>query len=413
MTIETPVPPPSQLPADEEALFREARRLRRRRWATGVLTSMLLAGAAVIAVLIASSNGQAPSPTGPGTAGLLPTGRAAALGLSGPLAVAPDGALYVADVARDRVLVRLRDGRFRVVAGDGRVGFAGDGGPAVRAELSAVSDLVFAPDGSLYIADGGRVRAVSRDGVIRTIAGDGRAPRMITQTVVTCCGRLGDTITGKGQVPQLIADGTPALSAALGSPPYGSIRSGSPLSIALSPSGQLYISTGSQILRLIAGGKLDPVPIVIKTGPLMRLPLYDLGFGPIAVDAHGDIDVAGFNGWAIWQLAPNGVAHEVGYARLSGGGYSVLQPGPDGAIYSESGSAILRLEAHKLVPTFTFNQRLRDQYFPLTYFTFSRTGTIYADDLAGGNGFEAHQQLLSANDGHLRLLWQEKNAAPR
>lgn len=361
---------------------------------------MVLSGAAGLAVLIASGDGSVPTPTGAGTAGVLPTGAVAALGLAGPLAVASDGALYVADVARDRVLVRLGDGRFRVVVGDGRVGFAGDGGPAVHAELSAVSDLVFAPDGSLYIADGGRVRVVSRDGVIRTIAGDGRAPRMLT-------------IRGEGQVPQLIANGTPALSAALGTPRWIA-RSGTPLSIALSPNGQLYISTGSQILRLTAAGKLDPVRIIVKTGPLKGRPLYS-DFGPIALDAHGDIDVAGFNGWAIWQLAPNGVAHEVGYARRSGGDYAVLQPGPNGAIYGEDGSAILRIKAHELIPTFKFNERLRSQYFPLTYFAISPNGTTYADDIPGGDGFgfEAHQQLLSASNGHIRLLWQEKNAAPK
>jgi hypothetical protein len=400
VTIETPVPPCSPVPPDEEALFREARRLRRRRWARAALVLMLLGGAAAIAALIPLRSGAAKTATSAASAGALPTGPVVALGLAGPLAVSSGGALYVADVARDRVLVRVPGGRFRVVAGDSRIGFSGDGGTAVHAELSAVSDLVFAPNGALYIADGGRVRVVSRDGVIRTIAGDGRAPRMLT-------------IKGEGQVPQLIANGTPALSAALGTPRWIA-RSGTPLSIASSPSGQLYISTGSQILGLTAGGKLDPVHIIVKTGPLKGRPLYG-DFGPIAVDTHGDIDVAGFNGWAIWQVAPNGVAHEVGYARRSGGDYAVLQAGPNGAVYGESGSAILQIEADKLVQTFTFNERLRGQYFPLTYFALSPNGTIYADDIPGGDGFgfEAHQQLLSVSNDHTRLLWQEQNAAPK
>ncbi len=365
-----------------------------------MLILILLGGAAAIGVLIALSDGAAKTAIRPGSAGALPNGSVVALGLAGPLAVGADGALYVADVARDRVLVRVPGGRFRVVVGDSRVGFSGDGGPAVHAELSAVSDLMFGPNGSLYIADGGRVRVVSRDGVIRTIAGDGRAPRMLR-------------INGEGRVPQLIAKGTPALSAALGTPRWIA-RSGTPLSIASSPSGQLYISTGSQILRLTTAGKLEPVRIVVETGPLKGRPLYG-GFGPIAVDAHGDIDVAGFNGWAIWQVTPNDVAHEVGYARRTGGGYAVLQPGPNGAIYGESGSKVVRIEAHKLVPTFTFNKRLRGQYFPLTYFAISPNGTTYADDIPGGDGFgfEAHQQLRSVSNDHTRLLWQEQNAAAK
>jgi hypothetical protein len=361
---------------------------------------MLLGGTAAIGVLIALRDGAARTATGAGSGGALPTGPVVALGLAGPLVVGSDGALYVADVAHDRVLVRLADGRFRVVAGNGRVGFFGDGGPAVHAELTAVSGLTLAPDGSLYIADGGRVRVVSPDGDIHTIAGNGRAPRMLS-------------IKGEGQVPQLIANGTPALSAALGTPRWIT-RRGTPLSIALSRSGQLYISTGSQILRLTASGKLESVRIIVKAGPLKGRPLYG-DVGPIAIDAHGQIDVAGFNGWAIWQVAPSGVAHELGYARRSGGGYAVLQAGPNGGIYGESGSAILRIEAGKLVPTFTFNERLRGQYFPLTYFALSPNGTTYADDVPGGDGFgfEAHQQLLSVSNDHTRLLWQEPNAGPK
>jgi hypothetical protein len=370
--------------------------LRRRRWGRGLLIAIVLGGIAAL-VALGSSHGNAARTTGGlGTAGVLPNGPPAALTVAGPLAVARDGALYVADVVRDRVLVRLGDGRFRVVAGDGKAGFSGDGGSAVHAELSGISDLAFAPDGALYIADSGRVRVVSPDGVIQTLAGDGRAPRMIT-------------VKGEGQVPQLIRNGTRALSAPLGSTQWLG-RRGPALSIALSPSGQLYISTGSQVLRLTAAVKLDPVRIIIKTGPLKGPPTYD-GFGPIAVDAHGDIDVAGINGWSIWQVGPGGVAHEVGPgsgARRSGGGYSVLERAPNGAVYAENGPAILRIEPHQLVPTLSFHQG-----FFLTYFAVSPNATVYGDEVPGNQGFEAHQQLLFARDGHTHLLWQEKNAAGR
>jgi hypothetical protein len=46
------------------------------------------------------------------------------------------------------------------VAGDGTTGFAGDGGPATKAELSDMTDLTFAPNGDLYLADNGRVRVI-------------------------------------------------------------------------------------------------------------------------------------------------------------------------------------------------------------------------------------------------------------
>jgi hypothetical protein len=399
MTIETPSPPASsQLPPDEKALFREARRLRRRRWSFGTLIAAVVVGAITAIVVFSSTDGAPRTAPGASRAGVLPNGPFATLTLAGPLAVAGDGALYVADVARDRVLVCLGDGRFRVVAGDGKAGFSGDGGPAVRAELSGISDLAFAPDGALYIADGGRVRVVTPGGVIRTLAGDGRAPRMITVK--------GD------QVPQLIRNGTRALSAPLGSTQW--FARGGALSLALSLSGQLYISTGSQILRLTAAGTLDAVRIIIKTGPLKGLPLY--GFGPIAVDTHGNIDVAGINGWSIWRVGPGGVAREVGPgsgARESGGGYSMLERASNGTVYAEDGPTLLRLSGLSLVPTFSFSTALHGGYFTLTYFAFAPSGTIYADEIPGNTGFEAHQQLLSVSHGHTDLVWQQNNRAPK
>ena len=175
-----------QLDAEVEGLMKEARRRRRRRLARRSLIGVVVLG--VAAALVALSTGGARSPTAgaSATSGVLPNGAFATLHVAGPLAVAPDGAPCVTDVVRagfeadgDRVLVRLPDGRFRVIAGSGRAGFSGDGGPAVRAELSGDSDLAVAPDGTLYIADGGRVRTVGRDGVIRTIAGDGQPARTI------------------------------------------------------------------------------------------------------------------------------------------------------------------------------------------------------------------------------------------
>jgi hypothetical protein len=285
------------------------------------------------------------------------------------------------------VLVRLPDGRFRVVAGDGRAGFAGDGGPAVHAELAAISDLAFAPDGTLYIADGGHVRLVRRDGIIRTIAGSGR-----------------------GSPFQAVANGTPALAAPLG-PARSLVGRGDPLSLAVSPSGKLYISTGSQILRLGAAGELDTVRDVMASGPYAGRPLG--GFGPIAVDRDGNVDVAGVNGWAIWRISPDGSARQIGSAagaRRSGGDYSVLERGSGGAVFGEDGPAILRVDRNRLATVFTFgNRRVNGEYFWLTYFAFGPGGTIYADEIPGGSAFETQQQLVSVRDSHVSLLWQQGN----
>ncbi len=385
-------PPEHHWVLDEEALFREARRRRRRRRVAVTLIVAVLIGAVVaIAELASTGSGTTVSTSSDaGTAGL-PTGSLASLRLAGALAVGPTGALYVADVARDRILVRLPDDRFRVVAGTGKPGFSGDGGPAVRAELSGISDLALAPGGTLYIADSGRVRTVSRDGVIRTIAGDGRGGVRLTR-------------------PLTIANGTPALSAPLGSTAYLT-KDGSPLSIALSPSGQLYISTGWQILRLTPAGTLETIHARITSGPFKRHQIS--GFGPIAVEGQGNIDVAGVNGWSIWHVANNGIARYAGYARRSGGGYAVLERGPNGSVYGMTGLGIVRVERHRLVTTLVFHNTVHGEYFAPTYFAFGPHGLIYADELPGDAGFEAHQQLVSVHNTHISLLWQERNVGDR
>jgi hypothetical protein len=387
---------PGTLPAaDEEALFREARRLRRRRWIKGALAVAVLVGVVVgIVSLVAAPGGHRTTAAGAATVGILPNGPLAKLTIAGPLAVAGDGALYVTDLSSsslypggDRILVRLPDGRFRVVAGDGRRGFSGDGGRAVDAELSGVSDLVFARDDTLYIADGARVRTISRDGVIRTIAGNGKR---------------GETI----------ANGTPALAAAL------SESAGNPLEIALSPTGELYVATGArQLLRLAANGRLYNVRAVFTAGRWKGQSVG--GWYPIAIDAHGNIDEGGGpGGRVITQVAPDGVAHRLaGFARGSGGSNPILQTGPGGAVYVEH-EGISRIQGNRLLPAYTGTPidsdelRLNGQYFPTLYFAFAPNGTVYADDLPGNMGFEFHQQLLAVRDHHTSLLWQEHNKVP-
>ena len=63
------------------------------------------------------------------------------------------------------------------LAGDGKAGYAGDGGPARRAELDDSSGMAVADNGTVYVADTGnnRVRAISPKGAITTVAGNGHA----------------------------------------------------------------------------------------------------------------------------------------------------------------------------------------------------------------------------------------------
>jgi sugar lactone lactonase YvrE len=87
----------------------------------------------------------------------------------------PGGTLYIADSGNNRIRKLSPDGIVTTVAGDGTQGFGGDGGPATKAKFSRPIGMALAPDGSLYVADSGnrRVRVILPNGTIQTIAGNG------------------------------------------------------------------------------------------------------------------------------------------------------------------------------------------------------------------------------------------------
>lgn len=106
-------------------------------------------------------------------------GRADMAQLDSPygLAVDSSGNLYVADFGNQRVRRISTDGVITTVAGTGQKGATGDGGPAVSAQLMSPRNLVFDSLGNLYISEfeGHRVRKIARDGTISTVAGTGGA----------------------------------------------------------------------------------------------------------------------------------------------------------------------------------------------------------------------------------------------
>ena len=86
-----------------------------------------------------------------------------------------DGGFLVADANADRVRRVAPDGTIPRVAGDGTAGGAGNGGPAVAAQLNVPVGVAALPDGGFVVAEyeGHRVRRVSAAGVITRVAGTG------------------------------------------------------------------------------------------------------------------------------------------------------------------------------------------------------------------------------------------------
>jgi len=95
------------------------------------------------------------------------------------------GNLYFADSNQDRILKitahspnQPLDGTENITlfAGNGVVGFGGDGGPATLAGFSYPGGFVFDNVGNLYLNDGNfRIRVIDTHGMINTVAGTGNA----------------------------------------------------------------------------------------------------------------------------------------------------------------------------------------------------------------------------------------------
>ena len=133
------------------------------------------ASRAAIAVLLLTGllSGQSILTTVAGTEWLFPPGNIPAIGA--PLSSAihaltfdRDGSLLICDT-ENHMILRLRNGRITVVAGDGRNDYSGDGGPATQASLSAPMDVEVDAAGNLYIADSRAIRRVSPTGIITTV----------------------------------------------------------------------------------------------------------------------------------------------------------------------------------------------------------------------------------------------------
>jgi sugar lactone lactonase YvrE len=104
-------------------------------------------------------------------------GRAYDASLNAPVGLTYDarGTLYIADRENDRVRVVSADGTIHTLAGNGKSAFDGDGGPATDHSLDYPLSTVVDRDGNVYIADDNqnRVRKVAPDGTMTTVIGDG------------------------------------------------------------------------------------------------------------------------------------------------------------------------------------------------------------------------------------------------
>jgi len=97
----------------------------------------------------------------------------------GKIAITAAGdALYLADQENHRVRkIDIATFDVTTVAGSGNLGYSGDGGPAMEADMNYPCDVACAPNGDVYVADtrNHAVRKIDPSGIITTVAGTGVA----------------------------------------------------------------------------------------------------------------------------------------------------------------------------------------------------------------------------------------------
>ncbi len=206
--------------------------------------------------------------------------------LSGPggVALGPDGSLYISDTLNNRVRRVSPDGIITTVAGSGAWGHGGDGGLATLAQFRYPNGLALSPDGSLYIADyySGRIRRVSSDGIITTVAGGGYGSDDGPATQALLNGPSGVAFSPDGnlyiaenrghRIRQVSPEGIITTVAGIGVAGYGGDGSPAilahiyrPHDVALGPDGSLYIAdTYNFRIRRVA-----PPGIELSTGEFM------------------------------------------------------------------------------------------------------------------------------------------------
>jgi sugar lactone lactonase YvrE len=143
------------------------------------------------------------------------------------------GNVYIVDQGNNRILEvvsPLSSPTIKVVAGNGRTGYTGDGGLATAATLNGPSSVAFDPSGNMYIADSNNlvIREVNAlTGDISTVVGNGNSCYPLTGT--GACG-----------------DGGVATSATFAFP----------LNIAFDTAGDLYISDwqGYRVRKVVPSG---------------------------------------------------------------------------------------------------------------------------------------------------------------
>ena len=262
-------------------------------------------------------------------------GQATKAQLAAPAGLALDtaGNLYIADADSSCVRRVSSSGVIVTVAGNGTYGSSGDGGQATSASLRTPYGVTVDASGNLYIADAlaNRVRRVTPDGIIATVAGSGALGftgdgnqatkarlRLPFAVAVDASGTLYIADTGNNRIRQVISNGVITTIAGNGIAGYGgdgglakNAQVVGPTALTADANGNLYIGgISANRLRQIAGGSISTIGGAGVLGYSGdggdALAAQVNGLGGVAVDAAGNIYLAdtGNNAVRVMRITP-------------------------------------------------------------------------------------------------------------
>jgi uncharacterized repeat protein (TIGR01451 family) len=269
------------------------------------------------------------------------------------LAVDSHGNLYFADCFNHRVRMVSSTGIITTVAGNGSIGYSGNGGPATKAQLNYPNSVAVDSSGNLYITDAGNnvVREVS-GGTITTIAGTGSAGfsgdngpsinaqfHYPTSMALDAAGNIFVTDSQNQRVRRIGAGAASTVTTVAGtgiagysgdSGPANAAQLNSPAGLALDASGSLYIADTSNfairkiaaagIITTAAGGKFGSGG---DRGPVSGVELaYPEA---VAVDPAGNLFIADSSNLRIRRVNPKG-----GVSTVAGNGQALPSTGDGG-----------------------------------------------------------------------------------
>ena len=224
-------------------------------------------------------------------------------------------------------------------AGNGTAGFTGDAGAATAAELNYPMGIAFDSAGVLYIADqlNHRIRAVSKDGVISTVAGNGTADNTgdsgqatsatlntPTAAVPDGSGNLYITDTVNHEIRKRVSAGTISRFAGVGASGHSGDTAAAnlaalntPMGVAVDSSGNVFIAdTYNHVIRKVGtdGGitAFAGTAVAGYSGDGGSLLGAQLNYPTdLAFDSAGNLYVADTHNHRIRKITPAGVISTV------------------------------------------------------------------------------------------------------